>query len=71
MVEFGRDLWMSSGPPPLLKQSHPELVAQNLVQYMKILTYEPAYSSRLFIHLNKNLKKFEAFLRLLSWTKPT
>ena len=28
MVEVGRDLWRSSGPTPVLKQGHLELVAQ-------------------------------------------
>lgn len=32
MVEVVRDLWRSSGPPPLLKQGHLEEVAQDLVQ---------------------------------------
>ena len=29
MAEVGRDLWRSSGPTPLLKQGHPEPVAQD------------------------------------------
>ena len=31
MFEFGRDLWRSSGPIPLFKQDHLELVAQDHV----------------------------------------
>ena len=32
MVEVGRDLYRSSGPTPLLKQGHLDLVAQDHVQ---------------------------------------
>lgn len=32
MVEIGKDLWRSSGLIPLLKQGHPEQVAQDHVQ---------------------------------------
>jgi len=32
MAEVGRDLWRSSGPTTLLKQSPMELVAQGFVQ---------------------------------------
>lgn len=32
MAEVRRDLWRSSGPPPLLKQGHVHLVAQGHVQ---------------------------------------
>lgn len=32
MVEVGRDLWRSSCPGPLLRQGHPEPVAQDHVQ---------------------------------------
>lgn len=32
MAEIGRDLWRSSGPTPLLKQGHIQLVAQDHTQ---------------------------------------
>jgi len=32
MGEIGRDLWMSSGPTPVLKQGHLELAAQDCIQ---------------------------------------
>ena len=32
VVEVRRDLWRASGPTPLLKQGHPEPVAQDHVQ---------------------------------------
>lgn len=32
MLEFGRNLWRSSGPHPLLKQSHLQTVVQDHVQ---------------------------------------
>ena len=32
MVEVGRELWRSSGPIPLLKQGHLQLVVQDHVQ---------------------------------------
>jgi len=43
MAEFGRDLWRWSGPISLLKQGHPELVAQDHVQ--RAFEYSPGDST--------------------------
>lgn len=32
IAEAGRDLWLSSGPTPQLKQGHPELVTQDNIE---------------------------------------
>lgn len=51
MVEVGRDLLRSSCPGPLIRQGHPEPVAQDHVQASLLVSLDVAATARKVIRL--------------------